>query len=445
MPLGNGGFLVDDMVSQEAPPMKIGSVLCGFLLVSWLAAGQGVTSEESAALMALYSATDGENWNDNEGWGNIGYECTWDRVTCAGSNVITLDLSSNQLSGSIPAEIGSLTKLEWLDLSLNQLSGPIQATIGRLTSLIDLELSSNQLSGPIPAEIGDLASLEWLSLSSNQLSGSIPIEIGSLTSLQNLYLSSNRLSGTIPVEIGSLGSLRWLYLDANRLGGSIPTEIGSLPNLLGIDLRWNALYSDEQIGGDWQSTQTVAPEDLTVSSVSDHTIWIEWTQIIYTGDAGGYEVFSEHVVTTAAASGGSTSIKSDTTFPVTGLQPGESYDLTVRTFTSPHAQNQNLVLSDLTSPVMATTSSIGCSAPVVEVSPGCWTRTLTVSGSYDSIEWSTGETSSSILVSPAQPTYYWVNAIAGSCEEAEVVRVGACLFTDGFESGNTSAWSTTVN
>jgi hypothetical protein len=35
--------------------MKIGSVLCTFLLVSCLAAGQGVTSEESAALMALGS------------------------------------------------------------------------------------------------------------------------------------------------------------------------------------------------------------------------------------------------------------------------------------------------------------------------------------------------------------------------------------------------------
>jgi hypothetical protein len=434
--------------------MKIGSILCTFLLVSCLAAGQGVTSQESAALMALFYATDGDSWTDKEGWGNIGSECTWDRVTCTGSNVTALDLAANQLSGSIPPDIGNLTYLEWLDLSSNQLSGPLPTEIGSLTSLTDLELSSNQLSGSIPTDIGKLTSLEWLSLSSNYLSGSIPVEIGSLTSLQNLFLSSNRLSGTLPAELGDLITLRWLYLDSNRLAGPIPTEIGSLPGLTGLDLRWNACYSDDptlvaylsskQLGGDWQSTQTVAPEGLTVASVADRTIWIEWMPIAYSGDTGGYEVSSEHVVTTVTASGGHTSTKSVTTFPVTGLQPGESYDLTVRTFTRPHAHNQNLVQSDLTAPVMATTSSNGCSAPVVEMSSGCWSTTLTVSGSYDSVEWSTGETSSSILVSPAQPTYYWVSARAGSCEEAAVARVGVCFFTDGFESGNTSAWSFTA-
>jgi hypothetical protein len=433
--------------------MKIASTLCGILLVSALATGQGVTPEESAALMALFNATGGDGWHENEGWGNIGDECTWDRVTCTGSNVTALDLSSNQLIGSIPTEIESLTSLEWLDLSSNQLSGPIPAAIGSLTSLLDLELSSNQLSGSIPAAIGSLANLEWLNLSSNQLVGPIPVEIGSLTSLQNLFLSSNRLGGTIPAAIGGFTGLKWLYLDSNQLVGPIPTEIDSLTSLFGLDIRLNALYSDpsllpflssKQVGGDWQSSQTVVPEDLAVASVSDRTAWIEWTPIAYTGDTGGYELFSEHLGTQAETSVGFTATKSDSIFPVTGLQPGESYDITVRTFTKPHAQNQNLVVSDLTAPVMVTTGNTGCSSPVVEVS-GCETRTLTVNGSYDGIEWSTGASTSSIQVTPAQPTYYWVSARTGSCEEAAVALVSVCLFSDGFETGDTSAWSKTAS
>ena len=46
-----------------------------------------------------------------------------------------------------------------------------------------LWLYSNQLSGPIPTEIGSLANLERLALYGNQLSGPIPVELGGLTRL----------------------------------------------------------------------------------------------------------------------------------------------------------------------------------------------------------------------------------------------------------------------
>ena len=44
-----------------------------------------------------------------------------------------------------------------------------------------LRLSSNQLTGEIPAELGDLANLEVLYLFNNQLTGEIPAELGSGT------------------------------------------------------------------------------------------------------------------------------------------------------------------------------------------------------------------------------------------------------------------------
>ena len=79
-----------------------------------------------------------------------------------------LDLSSNQLTGEIPSEIGNLTNLDRLRLQFNQLTGEIPSEIGNLTNLTDLTLSDNQFTGVIPEEIcnqGDSTP----SLSNNQL------------------------------------------------------------------------------------------------------------------------------------------------------------------------------------------------------------------------------------------------------------------------------------
>ena len=51
----------------------------------------------------------------------------------------------------------------------------------------ELYLGNNQLTGSIPPEIGKLTNLTYLRLSSNQLTGSIPSEIGNLANLPYLY------------------------------------------------------------------------------------------------------------------------------------------------------------------------------------------------------------------------------------------------------------------
>ena len=67
-----------------------------------------------------------------------------------------MDLYNNQLTGSIPPEIGNLTNLVWLGLYDNQLTGGIPSEIGNLTNLTSLILSGNQLTGGIPESICDL-------------------------------------------------------------------------------------------------------------------------------------------------------------------------------------------------------------------------------------------------------------------------------------------------
>ena len=110
----------------------------------------------------------------------------------------TLNLFNNQLTGSIPSEIGYLTNLINLYLNNNQLTGPIPPEIGNLTNLTHLYLQSNSLTGSIPPEIGNLTNLTDLSLSFNSFMGSIPPEIGNLTNLTHLNLGFNSFIGEIP-------------------------------------------------------------------------------------------------------------------------------------------------------------------------------------------------------------------------------------------------------
>ena len=82
-------------------------------------------------------------------------------------NTTELSLWNNQLTGSIPPEIGNLTNLNYLSLSFNQLTDSIPPKIGNLTNLTYLDLSNNQLTGSIPPKIGNLTNLDYFGLLSN--------------------------------------------------------------------------------------------------------------------------------------------------------------------------------------------------------------------------------------------------------------------------------------
>ncbi len=223
-------------------PLSV-AIYCSFLatMVFVPSVAQAQTDAERAALVALYDATDGDNWTDNTNWKSQEPVGTWDGVTVENGVVTGLYLHSNNLRGELPSAIGDLTSLWRLDLGDNSLSGAIPSAIGNLTSLWRLDLAGNSLSGAIPAEIGDLTSLKRLFLHINSLSGAIPSEIGNLTSLEWLQLSDNSLSGAIPSEIGNLINLEYLYLSGNSLSGPIPTEIGNLIRLEWLSLQDNSL------------------------------------------------------------------------------------------------------------------------------------------------------------------------------------------------------------
>ena len=194
------------------------------------------------ALAALYNATNGPGWTNNEQGLSQAPLGQWPGIlTDCDGDVIVLDLNSYGLTGTIPPQLGGLSKLEWLLLPNNQLSGTIPPELGNLSSLTYLDLSQNQLTGAIPSELGKLSKLRELRLHNNQLSGTMPPELGSLSKLDALRLYNNQLTGPIPPELGGLSKLKWLFMTDNQLTGTIPAELGSLSNLQDLDFSKNQL------------------------------------------------------------------------------------------------------------------------------------------------------------------------------------------------------------
>ncbi len=106
---------------------------------------------------------------------------------------ISLNLSGKNLTKT-PEYVFDRTDLQVLNLSNNNLSGALQAEVRHLQNLRVLNLSNNNFTG-VPAEIGQLKNLEELNLSNNQITG-LPYELGNLSNLEILNLSGNEYSST---------------------------------------------------------------------------------------------------------------------------------------------------------------------------------------------------------------------------------------------------------
>ena len=142
-----------------------------------------------------------------EGLASASDPCTWFGVSCVGENITGITLPSNNLSGSIPIEIGHLTNLNTFNLSNNGISGTLPPHLGLITNLGVLNLQNNEISGVIPKTIANNTSLTSINLSENQLEGQIPDTIANLTNLNSIILNNNNLTCHLPAEFATMSNL----------------------------------------------------------------------------------------------------------------------------------------------------------------------------------------------------------------------------------------------
>jgi len=216
------------------------------------------------ALIAIYEALDGPNWNNNENWGTRTELSTWHGVTIDGDgNPIRLVLLYNDLTGQIPPlELLKLEHLQTLNLSYNEnITGPIPPQLGDMKSLRRIFLHHNSLTGTIPQELSKL-DLDSLNLHLNELTGTIPDWLGDQENLELLNLWGNNLTGGMPESIGNIDGLSYLSVFRNSLSGRLPRS------LLNLDL---GLFH-------WSETNLCSPPD------DEFEQWLAQIPTLWRGD-----------------------------------------------------------------------------------------------------------------------------------------------------------------
>lgn len=157
-------------------------------------------------------------------------------------HLLSLQLPSANLTGSLPRELGEFSMLQSLYLNINSLSGTIPLELGYSSSLSDIDLGYNMLSGSVPPSIWNLCDrLVSLRLHANSLSGSVPepaLPNSTCKNLQVLDMGKNKLSGTFPEFLTRFLGLRELDLGDNVLSGSIPDSLAAL-NIEKLNLSHN--------------------------------------------------------------------------------------------------------------------------------------------------------------------------------------------------------------
>lgn len=250
-------------------------------------------------LERLHSTTNGESWINSRGWGDDVALERWHGVeTDALGQVVSLNLASNSLVGSVPLDLGFLSELRHLNIKDNQLEGRLPLSLRRL-DLHSFQFTDTELCVPREMDFqswldesvahagpgllcepltereimtmfftetngeswsdttnwdstaplqdwyginvdenGEVTSLEIVA---NNLSGRLPVELTRLSKVQVLNLRGNAITGSIPPEIRELVNLTSLDLSINGFIGDLPIELGELEQLTSLDLSFNRL------------------------------------------------------------------------------------------------------------------------------------------------------------------------------------------------------------
>ncbi|KAK9081956.1 hypothetical protein Syun_030938 [Stephania yunnanensis] len=190
-----------------------------------------------------------------------------------------LGLGSNRLSSNFPPSIYNISSLQILSLPLN--------LIGKLPSDVGLALHNlrvNSFVGQLPANMGSMSNLQWLRLEANRLGSStcthraedlkfLSSIVNSSSNLQNsnaghqgLDLSLNNLSREIPMFLQNLSSSSQ-YLDLSFNKGAMPTE-GLFKNASVFSI----LGNNKLCGGILEFQLPLCPDHIQKHSNKKHQI-----------------------------------------------------------------------------------------------------------------------------------------------------------------------------
>jgi len=235
----------------------------------------GITPAECVSLLDLYTSTNGEAWVNSEGWFDWNDACSWYGVTCSFGFVESLQLGSNGLTGALPSDLSAFTNLVTLDLSNNGISG----TVDVLTTLDVVEnivLSSNFFDGNLP-DLSSLPDLTDLDLANNMFNGTVTW-LSSASGLMGLDLDYNALNLSDSATASVISSLNPSAALTQTLPATNLTV--SEATIDSITLNWSPIDYDTDVGAYRIEFATSATGTYSaVGETADKTV----SQFIVTG------------------------------------------------------------------------------------------------------------------------------------------------------------------
>nr|XP_016494069.1 PREDICTED: receptor-like protein 12 [Nicotiana tabacum] len=192
-----------------------------------------------------------------------------------------VDFSSNKFTTSIPPDIGNhLSSVVFLSIANNTINGTIPSSICNATNLEVLDLSSNKLSGRIPACLAEQSSrsLKVLNLGRNNLRGNLPGNFSEKCSLETIDLRQNNLEGKIPRSISNCRKLKVLNLGNNKITDTLPCWLKSLSNLHVLVLRFNNFHGNIDCSGvnyTWPALQIIDLASNNFSGILPRNIFMD--------------------------------------------------------------------------------------------------------------------------------------------------------------------------
>jgi hypothetical protein len=158
------------------------------------------------------------------------------------TNLVFTYFNNNQLSGEIPNFLLNTPSMQDLRLSNNKFIGAPLALPFAAPSLQILMLQSNNFTGTITSTFGNKApQLVTALIQDNEFTGSLPASLIKMKQLSSFIAHRNNFQGQIPEGLGNASNLTNLALAGNRLDGPIPTSLGNSKSLEILILRANKL------------------------------------------------------------------------------------------------------------------------------------------------------------------------------------------------------------
>lgn len=210
-----------------------------------------VLDRDRAGLMSLYHAAGGPEWVQRRNWLTDAPLGEWDGVEVDAQGRVTgLELSWNNMNGTLPPELGRMEMLKVLDLGYNpQVVAPLSPGFYEMEMLEELHLPYTDTRAKTLSDFLGLPRLRTLNLYGSGVSGPMPPELVGHTALRNLNLGLAQLTGTIPPGIVEMPHLANLSLLQNhQVTGSLPEDIGRLSTLTGLNLTGTGMSGTLPLG-----------------------------------------------------------------------------------------------------------------------------------------------------------------------------------------------------